>query len=277
MLVVPHGRLCRARSRQRHPVGHDRRRQADGTLRRREDRRIPRHAAPAAGAARQEDRPHDPQHAIDRPWSQYFCCMISGNADYVNRYPVATKRVLRSILKAADLCVSDPQWVAQQMVDRGFVPQLRLRAANAAGHPVRPVAGLRSRRLAAVLRAAHAGDGHDQVESAKDHRQRHRLALPRRAEARAEDLIGQPASCALQGRERLMQIIQNRRRFLAGACGSRRRGPSSAAPSERSAEPPPETTSVRLRRSPRSRICQAPHVRGRGAAACRRLHRRSAS
>jgi NitT/TauT family transport system substrate-binding protein len=61
--------------------------------------------------------------AIDRPWSQYFCCMVSGRAEYVNTYPVATKRVLRAILKAADLCVSDPQWVAQQMVNRGFVTQ----------------------------------------------------------------------------------------------------------------------------------------------------------
>jgi NitT/TauT family transport system substrate-binding protein len=33
---------------------------------------------------------------------------------------VATKRVLRSILKAADLCVSDPEGVARQMVDRDF-------------------------------------------------------------------------------------------------------------------------------------------------------------
>ena len=61
-------------------------------------------------------------NAVDRPWSQYFCCMISATTDYVNSYPVATKRVLRSILKAADLCVSDPQWVARQMVDRDFVP-----------------------------------------------------------------------------------------------------------------------------------------------------------
>ena len=60
-------------------------------------------------------------NGIDRPWSQYFCCMISATADYVNRYLVATKRVLRAILKAADLCVSDPQWVAQEIVARGFV------------------------------------------------------------------------------------------------------------------------------------------------------------
>jgi NitT/TauT family transport system substrate-binding protein len=61
-------------------------------------------------------------NAIDRPWSQYFCCMISARTDYVDSYPVATKRVVRAILKAADLCVSNPQWVAQQMVDRDFVP-----------------------------------------------------------------------------------------------------------------------------------------------------------
>ncbi|MDB5523280.1 MAG: ABC-type nitrate/sulfonate/bicarbonate transport system [Rhizobium sp.] len=61
-------------------------------------------------------------NAVDRPWSQYFCCMISATADYVNKYPVATKRVLRSILKTADLCVSDPGMVARQMVDHEFVP-----------------------------------------------------------------------------------------------------------------------------------------------------------
>jgi NitT/TauT family transport system substrate-binding protein len=61
-------------------------------------------------------------NAVDRPWSEYFCCMISGSTDYVSKYPVATKRVLRAILKAADLCVSDPQWAAQQAIDRGFLP-----------------------------------------------------------------------------------------------------------------------------------------------------------
>ena len=48
--------------------------------------------------------------------------MISATADYVNKYPMATKRVLRAIFKGADLCASNPSWVAQQMVDRGFVP-----------------------------------------------------------------------------------------------------------------------------------------------------------
>jgi NitT/TauT family transport system substrate-binding protein len=61
--------------------------------------------------------------AMDRPWSQYFCCMLAGNRDWVQKHPVATKRVLRAVLKAADLCVSDPPRVAQRLVDGGFTPR----------------------------------------------------------------------------------------------------------------------------------------------------------
>jgi NitT/TauT family transport system substrate-binding protein len=61
-------------------------------------------------------------NAIDRPWSEYFCCMVAGRAEYVNKYPIATKRVLRAILKAADFCASNPTLAARQLVDRGFVP-----------------------------------------------------------------------------------------------------------------------------------------------------------
>ena len=58
--------------------------------------------------------------ATDRPWSQYFCCLLGGDREYVRKYPVATKRVLRAILKAADLCASDPARAARSLVDRGF-------------------------------------------------------------------------------------------------------------------------------------------------------------
>jgi NitT/TauT family transport system substrate-binding protein len=61
--------------------------------------------------------------ALDRPWSQYFCCMLAGNREYVRRNPVATKRVLRAFLKAADLCATEPTGAAQQLVDRGFTPR----------------------------------------------------------------------------------------------------------------------------------------------------------
>ena len=57
--------------------------------------------------------------SVDRPWSQYFCCMLAGSNDYVQHHPVATKRVVRAILEAADLCVSDPAGVARQLVASG--------------------------------------------------------------------------------------------------------------------------------------------------------------
>jgi NitT/TauT family transport system substrate-binding protein len=61
--------------------------------------------------------------AVDRPWSQYFCCLLAGNPEFVRKHPVATKRVLRAILKAADLCATDPARAAQRLVDGGFTPR----------------------------------------------------------------------------------------------------------------------------------------------------------
>jgi NitT/TauT family transport system substrate-binding protein len=58
--------------------------------------------------------------AIDRPWSQYFCCALAANRDFAARQPVATKRVIRAILKAADLCASAPETAARLLVDGGF-------------------------------------------------------------------------------------------------------------------------------------------------------------
>jgi NitT/TauT family transport system substrate-binding protein len=59
----------------------------------------------------------------DRPWSQYYCCMVGANRDYVQRNPVATKQVLRAILKAADLCTSAPQMAAGYLRDHGYEPR----------------------------------------------------------------------------------------------------------------------------------------------------------
>jgi NitT/TauT family transport system substrate-binding protein len=56
----------------------------------------------------------------DRPWSQYFCCMIYGNAAWVRDHPIATKRFLRAIYKAADFCTAEPEIAAQRLVDGGF-------------------------------------------------------------------------------------------------------------------------------------------------------------
>jgi NitT/TauT family transport system substrate-binding protein len=59
---------------------------------------------------------------VDRPWSQYFCCLLAGNREFVRRYPVATKRAMRAILKATDLCASEPARAARLLVDGGFTP-----------------------------------------------------------------------------------------------------------------------------------------------------------
>ena len=58
--------------------------------------------------------------AHDRPWSNYFCCMAVTNSDFMRTNPVATKRALRAILKAADICHQQPERVAQWMADIGF-------------------------------------------------------------------------------------------------------------------------------------------------------------
>ena len=60
--------------------------------------------------------------AQDRPWSQYFCCMLAGNPEFVRTKPIAVKRVVRAMLRASDLCLSAPTRVARLIVDRGFAP-----------------------------------------------------------------------------------------------------------------------------------------------------------
>jgi NitT/TauT family transport system substrate-binding protein len=58
--------------------------------------------------------------AVDRPWSQYFCCMLVGNREFVQKYPVATKRALRAILKAVDICAVEPEKTARTVVAKGL-------------------------------------------------------------------------------------------------------------------------------------------------------------
>ena len=58
--------------------------------------------------------------ATDKPWSEYLCCMLVSHREFVQKYPVATKRAVRAILKAADLCAQEPERAARTMVDRGF-------------------------------------------------------------------------------------------------------------------------------------------------------------
>jgi NitT/TauT family transport system substrate-binding protein len=58
--------------------------------------------------------------SVDRPWSHYFCCMVAGNREFVRKHPVASKRAVRAILKAASICALEAERSAQLLVDKGF-------------------------------------------------------------------------------------------------------------------------------------------------------------
>jgi len=60
---------------------------------------------------------------VDRPWSQYFCCFVAANREFVRKHPIATKRALRAILKATNVCALEPERAARFLVDHGFAPQ----------------------------------------------------------------------------------------------------------------------------------------------------------
>jgi NitT/TauT family transport system substrate-binding protein len=57
---------------------------------------------------------------VDKPWSQYYCCMITTSHDFAQKNPVATKRALRSLLKATDICALQPEKAARYIVDKGI-------------------------------------------------------------------------------------------------------------------------------------------------------------
>ncbi len=81
--------------------------------------------APAASGPTLRRNPKNPGKVIldttmDKPWSQYYCCQLVANRDWARRNPIATKRVTRAFLRAADLLTKDKLGVAHEYVARGF-------------------------------------------------------------------------------------------------------------------------------------------------------------
>jgi NitT/TauT family transport system substrate-binding protein len=58
--------------------------------------------------------------AVDRPWSQYFCCLAAANREWARSHPVATKRAVRAILKASDICALEPERAARSVIEKGY-------------------------------------------------------------------------------------------------------------------------------------------------------------
>lgn len=61
---------------------------------------------------------------VDKPWSEYYCCMLVGNRGFVQKHPAATKRAVRALLKATDLCAKQPALAARMIVEKGFASNL---------------------------------------------------------------------------------------------------------------------------------------------------------
>jgi NitT/TauT family transport system substrate-binding protein len=67
---------------------------------------------------------------LDRPWSQYFCCIVAGNREFVRRHPVATKRALRAIAKATNFCAAEPEQAARLVAAKGYQYDYALQTMN---------------------------------------------------------------------------------------------------------------------------------------------------
>ena len=63
---------------------------------------------------------------LDRPWAQYFCCIVAARRGFAQEYPNATKRALRAFLKAADICAQEPERAARYLVAKGYEPRYEI-------------------------------------------------------------------------------------------------------------------------------------------------------
>jgi NitT/TauT family transport system substrate-binding protein len=59
--------------------------------------------------------------ADDPPWSTHYCCVVYGNATFVERNPNTTRRTMRALYRAIDATARQPEDVARHIVEvRGY-------------------------------------------------------------------------------------------------------------------------------------------------------------
>ncbi len=90
----------------------------------------------------------------ERPWSQYYCCMLLGNRDIVHNYPVATKRVPARGPQGLDHCAAEPLRGRAALDRRRLRDRYDYAEQTLTEVAVRLLARLRPRGHDAVLRAA---------------------------------------------------------------------------------------------------------------------------
>lgn len=79
--------------------------------------------APAAFGPELHRNPKNPGKVIldtttDTPWSHYYCCQLVANRNWARKNPVATKRVTRAVLRAADAVAKDKARAAHEYAVR---------------------------------------------------------------------------------------------------------------------------------------------------------------
>ncbi len=55
---------------------------------------------------------------VDKPWSQYFCCSVIANRDFIRKNPVATRRAIRALMRANDMIAENPEMAADIMINK---------------------------------------------------------------------------------------------------------------------------------------------------------------
>ena len=126
--------------------------------------------------------------AMDRPWSQYFCChphRKRGLCPAVSDRDQAVS--LRAILKATDLC-ADRAGECRAATGRGRLrAALRLCAPDDHRDALQSSGASSTRRIPCVSTRSRLHEfGMIDSTPQSDHRRRDRLAFPERAQARAE-------------------------------------------------------------------------------------------
>src|SRR5207244_13257502 len=116
------------------------------------------------------------------------------------------------------------------------------RAQVDAGAALRALGGLWHGGDAALLRTPSARGGYDHRDTPEDHCRQHRLALRQRGEARAQGLSA--------------RMNVSRREFVSELTVAAAAGVLGLRPDPTQADPLPETTKLRLLRTPS--ICEAP-------------------
>jgi NitT/TauT family transport system substrate-binding protein len=125
---------------------------------------------------------------VDRAWSQYFCCILTGHREFVRKNPVATKRAMRAILKGANLCVSSPEPTARLLASRGFASGYDMALQLVREVPYARWRDYDTEDSVRFYALRPTGDWVHQVEPEEDHRAAYRLAFSQRPEAGTEGL-----------------------------------------------------------------------------------------